>query len=157
MPAAEIAAAVTGIRSALDITKAMIGLRDAEAFRAKSIELQTVILESLDKAIEARESYAAQLDQIRALEAEVARLKAWDAEKQRYELKAVGQGAFAYVLKPEERGTEPPHWLCPNCFHEGKKSFFQTAMKMELRRLIFNCVGCKAAIACTQDVSKWPT
>jgi hypothetical protein len=54
MPVAEIAAAVTGVRSALDITKAMVGLRDAEAFRAKSIELQTVVLEALDKAIEAR-------------------------------------------------------------------------------------------------------
>jgi hypothetical protein len=54
MPAAEIAAAITGIRSALDVTKAMIGLRDAETFRAKSIELQGLILESLDKAIEAQ-------------------------------------------------------------------------------------------------------
>lgn len=32
MPVAEMAAAVTGIRAALDITKAMVGLRDAEAF-----------------------------------------------------------------------------------------------------------------------------
>jgi len=35
MPVAEIAAAITGIRSAFDITKAMADLRDAEAFRAK--------------------------------------------------------------------------------------------------------------------------
>ena len=74
----------------------MVGLRDAEAFRTKSIELQSVILESLNKAIEARESYATQLDRVRALEAELARLKAWDAEKEQYELKAIGQGAVAY-------------------------------------------------------------
>jgi hypothetical protein len=123
MPVAEIAAAVTGIRSALDIAKAMVGLRDAETFRSKSIELQTVILESLDKAIEARESYAAQLDQIRALEAEVARLKEWNAEKQNYELKGIGSGSVAYMLKPETRGSEPPHWLCPTCFAQGKKRF----------------------------------
>jgi hypothetical protein len=64
MPAAEIAAAVT-VRSALEIAKAMVGLRDAEAFRAKSIELQTVILESLDKAIEARCVLAASSQQAR--------------------------------------------------------------------------------------------
>jgi hypothetical protein len=34
MPAAEIAAVITGIRSALDVTNAMVGLRHAEAFRA---------------------------------------------------------------------------------------------------------------------------
>jgi hypothetical protein len=60
MPAAEITAALTGIRSALDITKAMINLRDAEAFRSKSIELQGVMLETLEKAIAAREAQTEQ-------------------------------------------------------------------------------------------------
>lgn len=50
MAAGEIAAAVTGIRAPLDITKAMVGLRDAETFRAKSIELQGVVLEAFNKA-----------------------------------------------------------------------------------------------------------
>ena len=156
MPVAEIAAAVTGIRSALDITKAMVGLRDAEAFRAKSIELQSVVLEALDKAIEARESYAAQADRIRALEAEVAQLKAWDAEKQHYELKSLGTGAMAYVLKPEARGTETPHWLCPNCFQQGKKSFFQSDGTTVMRRLILACANCKTTIAATHNLSEWP-
>jgi hypothetical protein len=81
MPAAEITAALTGIRSALDITKAMINLRDAEAFRSKSIELQGVVLETLEKAIAAREAQTEQSDRIRALEAEGTNLKNWDAEK----------------------------------------------------------------------------
>ena len=125
MPAAEIAAAVTGIRSALDIAKAMVGLRDAEAFRAKSIELQTVILESLDKAIQAREAYSAQLDQVRTLETELADLKAWGTEKENYELKRNWAGGVAYMLKPDARGAEPPHWLCPQCYMKGKKGFLQ--------------------------------
>jgi hypothetical protein len=156
MPAAEIAAAITGIRSALDVTKAMIGLRDAEAFRAKSLELQGLILESLDKAIEAREAYAAQLDEIRALKAEIAKFEAWDTEEKRYELKSVGTGATVYVLKPDERGTEPPHWLCTNCFVQRKKSFFQSTREIEKGHLIFRCIGCKSAIAINQNVSEWP-
>jgi hypothetical protein len=125
MPVAEIAAGITILRATLDIAKAMVGLRDAEAFRAKSIELQETILRALDKGIQAREAYSAQLDRIRALEAEVADLKTWDAEKEKYELKAIGMGCVAYMLKPEARGTEPPHWLCPNCYAQGKKSFIQ--------------------------------
>jgi hypothetical protein len=54
MPVAEIAAGITSLRAALDITKAMIGLRDAEAFRTESIQLQGVVLEALEKSIEAR-------------------------------------------------------------------------------------------------------
>ena len=62
MVAAEISAAITSLRTTLDIAKMMVGLRDAEAFRAKSIELQETILQALNSGIEAREAYAKQLD-----------------------------------------------------------------------------------------------
>jgi hypothetical protein len=123
MPAAEIAAAVTGLRSALDITKAMIGLRDAEAFRAKSIELQGIILETMGQAIEARETYATQVDRIRTLEAEVTDLKAWGGKKDKYELKPNYTGAVAYMLKPDARDAEPPHWLAEIAMRTARKAF----------------------------------
>ena len=154
MAAGEIAAAVTGIRAALDITKAMVGLRDAEAFRAKSIELQAVVLDAFEKAIEARETYATQADRIRAVEAEVTDLKTWNAEKQRYELKTVGHGAVAYMLKPEARGTETPHWLCPNCFAKGQKAFFQPDGRKVGRDSIYLCAGCKSQMIVTYS-AKW--
>jgi hypothetical protein len=144
--AAEVFAAVTSLRSALDVTKAMIGLRDAEAFRSKSIELQNLILEALEKGIEAREAYAAQLDRVRALEAEVANLKEWDTEKSHYELKIVGiAGSLAYMLNRHMRGTGPPHWLCPDCFAQRKKAFFQGQRTRGPYR-VHVCAGCKSEI-----------
>lgn len=115
----------------------MVGLRDAETFRAKSIEMQQTIINALESGIAAREAQGAQLDRIRALEAEVARLRAWDAEKRRYELKRVGQGTVAYVLKPEARGAEPPHWLCPDCLRERTEVVFPThgSRRIPLRRM----------------------
>lgn len=151
MAAAEIAAAVTGIRAALDITKAMIGLRDAEAFRAKSIELQAVVLDAFDKAIEAREAHSAQADRIRALETEVANLKGWDAERQKYELKRVAWNNVAYMLKKDERGTEPPHWLCPNCFAKDEKTFLVGAGEQKGRSWVYKCFRCKAEQAMDGD------
>jgi hypothetical protein len=148
MPVAEIAAAITSFRASLDIAKAMIGLRDDELFRAKSIELQSAIADALEKSIAARESYAAQLDRVHALEAKVTSLEAWDAEKQNYELKKVGDGAVAYMLKPEARGSEPAHWLCPNCFAQGKKSFLNPTGKSAGRGYIYKCSSCKAEPAC---------
>lgn len=144
MALAEISAALTSLRAAFDLSKAMIGLRDAEAFRSKSIELQSIVLEALEKSIQARESYAAQADRIRALETEVTQLKNWDAEKANYELKNVGWGAVAYMLKPDKRNSEPPHWLCPTCFSKGQKSFLSFTGASVGRRNIYKCTGCGA-------------
>jgi hypothetical protein len=158
MPVAEISAAISSLNATLNIAKAMIGLRDAEAFRAKSIEMQQTIMDALDNGIAAREAYTKQLDRVGALEAEVANLKAWDAEKQRYELKGIGgQGALAYVLKPAARGSETPHWLCPNCFAQGKKSYLQNAGEMQGRVWVYKCVACKAAVGATANPTVWPT
>jgi hypothetical protein len=139
MPAAEIAAAITSVRTMFDLAKAAIGLRDAETFRTRSVELNGLILQALEKAIEAREAESSQLERIRALEAEVARLKAWDAEKEKYELKDVGHFCVAYMLKPNARGTEPPHWLCPNCYAQGKKSFVQPSGARSGRDMLYKC------------------
>jgi hypothetical protein len=57
----------------------------------------------------------------RALEAEMAGLKAWDAEKQNYELKSIGPGSVAYMMKPDKRGSEAPHWLCPIAARKARK------------------------------------
>jgi hypothetical protein len=149
MPAAEISAAITSFRASLDIVKAMIGLRDAELMRSKSIDLQSAILEALDKAIEAREAQTAQFDRIRALEAEVVSLKAWDGEKERYELKPIGNGAVAYMLKRQARGSEPPHWLCPTCFNNGKKSMLQPLLGNS------QCATCNSKVSAGRDNPRW--
>ena len=55
----------------------------------------------------------------------VMKRKHWAAEQERYTLHAVDSGAFAYALKPGVEATEPPHWLCPQCFHQQRKSILQ--------------------------------
>jgi hypothetical protein len=131
-----------------------LGLRDAEAFRAKSIEIQETVLRALDSGIEAREAYSKQLDAIRTLETEVAGLKAWDAEKQRYELKTIGYGPVAYMPKPAARGSEPPHWLCPNCYAKGEKAFFQPTGDRKGRESVYVCARCKGTVA-VAGAPKW--
>src|SRR5437660_1565624 len=108
-----IAGAVSALKGAADITKAMVGLHDARAIQAKVWELNNRVLEAQSSTFAAQDERSAHIERIRALEAEVADLKAWGAEKQNYELKEVYAGAFAYALKPETRRAEPAHWLCP--------------------------------------------
>jgi hypothetical protein len=54
---AEIGMGLTSLNAALNIVKAMIGLRDAEAFRTKAIELQGVIAQALGEVIQSREAH----------------------------------------------------------------------------------------------------
>lgn len=143
MPAAEIGAAITSFRMSIDIAKAMIGLRDDELFRRKSLELQSAIADALEKSIAARESYATQLERVDALETEIANLKAWDAEKKKYELKPNFGGGVAYMLKSEARGAEPPHWLCPQCYSNGKKGFLMPADHSGGIHKTYRCLECK--------------
>jgi hypothetical protein len=99
-------------------------------------------------AVEAREAYSAQLERIRELEAEILRLKDWSVEKQCYELRSVGAGSVAYMLKPDNRGTRPPYWLCPTCFERGKKEFLAPTGATLPRGQMYKCTGCGGQPVC---------
>jgi hypothetical protein len=71
MVVAEISAGLTSLQAALGIVKAMANLRDVAAFQSQAIELQQIVLDAMNEAIEAREAHSTQVDRIRALEAEV--------------------------------------------------------------------------------------
>jgi hypothetical protein len=151
-----LAAALASLNAAKDIAQAMIGLRDAAAFQGKLIEFQGKIIEANNAAFAAQEERSALLEQIRALEKEVADLKAWETEKQRYQMEEVWPGATAYVLKKEAQGTEPIHWLCVRCYHEGKKGVLQLGTKTadQAGRLKgWECSVCKSNIFVRYDIS----
>jgi hypothetical protein len=51
------------------------------------------------------------------------------------------------MLKPSERGSKPPHWLCANCYEDRKKSIFQWTPKTAMARRLYECPACKNTIA----------
>src|SRR6185503_8980883 len=95
--ATDIAAAVGSLRQALDIVRAMRDISDATERNSKILDLQRVIMEAQTSAIDAREAHSAQVDEIDALKKEIAHLKAWGTERENYELKAIDEGALAYM------------------------------------------------------------
>jgi hypothetical protein len=62
---------------------------------------------------------------VRELEALVAELEVWNAEKQRYERREIASGRFVYALRPAEQGTEPPQMICLDCYGQGRKSILR--------------------------------
>jgi hypothetical protein len=139
----EIAALAGSLKTAGDMAKAMVGLRDAQVFQSKAIELQSAILGAQSDAMAAMMAHSDLIERVHALEAEVARLETWESEKQRYELKEHGsRGAMAYALK---EGVEPPaptHSICPDCYEQRKKSILQPVKHFVGRAESLECNVC---------------
>jgi hypothetical protein len=147
---AMISGAMSALKAVGDSAKAMIAIHDAGVLRAKVVELNTQIATAQASALAALSDQFALLEHIHDLEKQVTEFEAWETEKQRYELKDLDSGPTAYVLKPEARGSETPHWLCAACYQQRKKSILQpfviTVVLPGRHGRIWVCPACSAKI-----------
>jgi hypothetical protein len=147
-----ISGAVSALKAAGDAAKIMIASHDISVMREKAIELQTQILAAQQSALAAQSDQFTLLDRVRELEKQITELEAWDAEKQRYELKEIWSGATAYSLKEDTGGTEPPHWICAACYQSGKRQILQPTKILDRLRN-WTCPACKSSIPVRYDIS----
>jgi hypothetical protein len=127
------------LNAAVNITKAMIDLRDWSKVQVKVIELQRAILEAQAGMLAANEERSALIQQVRDLEKEMTDLKAWEAEKQNYKIFTVPNSPIlVYAPKDTVEGTEASHYLCPNCYTDNKKSLLQTETRYPVVHM-FSC------------------
>lgn len=117
-----IVAALGGVKGAIDLVRGISATIDA----AQIAEIKLGLLDRLGEAqvslADAREQEQLARERIRALEAENAQLREWDANVEDYELADTGLGALAYIPKGADRSPQSGHWHCPNCFANRKKS-----------------------------------
>ena len=147
----EIGLGIKALKTAFDIAKEAKDLTDTTAMRSKIIEMQSLIMDAQASAIDAREGHATQVERIRQLEEEVADLKAWGREKSRYEMKRPWAGATVYALKESESAGEPQHWLCANCYTQGKKSFLNTVGSVGTDYM-WKCPNCTVSFPLRYDL-----
>jgi hypothetical protein len=143
---ASISAAVSSLKTAADIAKAILDLKTSAEIQGRVIELQTLIVTAQASAISAQSDQFTLLQRVNELEAKLARLEAWEAEKSRYQLTDYGGGTFAYALKIEARAGEPDHRICAHCYQHGKKSILQFEGTSEGQDY-YNCPNCKIRFA----------
>jgi hypothetical protein len=152
MVLAEIVSGLSGIKTALDILKGLKKSGASSGILAEIADLQSALIEVQQGIMAANQTHAADVERIRDLEEEVARLKAWDGEKGRYELKAVYAGATVYARKPDNTEAEPPHWLCANCYQDRKKSFLQVTRRVGGEHL-WECPNCNEKLVLDDSIS----
>jgi len=79
-----ISAAITGLKTAAEIVKAMKGLQDQADIQTKVKELQSAILDAQTSTLAAQSDQFTMIQRLRELEAEVRKVRAWEETKQRY-------------------------------------------------------------------------
>ena len=106
----ELVAATTGLRAVSDMVVGLQNLKTTADVHAKAIELNQKILTVQQELFAAHMKETALVDEVRDLKGQIARMKDWDAEKQRYELAAPFSGCMVYALKKSasRRATARP-------------------------------------------------
>lgn len=118
---ATIFSALSGLSN---LGKAIAEATDASQRRAQLIEFQDAIINANTMIASVQQQNLSLLREKDDLEKQIVQLKNWDAEKQRYALVSIFEGTASVIaMKESISNGEPPHWLCPNCFQSGKKSF----------------------------------
>ena len=145
-----ITALLGTFKSIKDVAESMVALRDKHLITEKVAEINSKIIDAQQGifAVNAERSELVQM--VSALEKEIADLKAWNIEKERYQLVALASNVMAYQLKPTESGIEPTHLLCANCFTDGKKSFLNQNVHATSID-IFKCNRCGNELRADKD------
>lgn len=145
MDMALIQGTITGLKTAADIAKSLMELKSISDVQAKVIELQSAILFAQSSALSANADQAAMVDEIRQLKEEVAHVKAWETQKQRYKLYSPWEGSVVYALRQSVSNSEPPHWICTSCYENGRKSILNQIKGKDGWNLV-TCPVCKSQI-----------
>ncbi len=130
---------ISGLKTAGDIAKGLMDLKTAAEVRSKVIELQSVILSAQSSAMDANAKQSVLVDTIRDFKEEIARMKAWGHQKQRYKLITPWDGTLVYSLKESMKESEPPHWICTNCYESGVRSILQERKNLKIGRPEYFC------------------
>ena len=136
---------VSGLKLASDIAKSFLELKSLTDVQGKVIELQSAILSAQSSALAANSDQAAMVEQIRTLKEEIASVKAWETQKQRYKLANPWSGAVVYSLKESMANGEPAHWICTSCYENGRKSILNP-IKSKDGDFLLVCPVCKSQI-----------
>lgn len=140
----EIAAGLSSLKAASDIIKGLNAANTQAAINDVKISLQERIFEARDALSAAQDAQSVSLQRIRDLEKEVATLKAWDADKERYKLTELRPGVVCCALKEGMEKGEPSHRLCASCYNGGHKSFLADETWHPGRAHVLVCHDCGA-------------
>lgn len=153
MDIASISAALSGLKSAFELTKTAVAARDQSKLAEAKQVLDERIFDVTNAALQLQEKLSAARDEIDALKddkrkisARVAELEQGQSERAKYRLHELSEGVFVLAYNggstPDEI-TDPAHYLCQSCMdNASKKEVLQTHKGNG--KIFLHCNACKA-------------
>jgi len=135
---AEIFAGITAFKEMMELARALKDIDNA-------VSRGNVVIALQEKIFAGNAMYSELVQRKDELEREIVSLKDWEAEKARYELVELYEGALAYAVKEAMRGGEPFHYICPACYQQRKKSILQGAT-WHLGEHSLTCPACELKV-----------
>ena len=152
----EAMAAYQGLKTGFDLLQGLNAAAKGAAINDVKFKLGQHILDAQAALTAANSAQADAAETIRQLEQEIVRLKQWEGEKERYELKRYNPGSLAYSLKPDMAQGEPPHRLCANCYQQGKKAILQATHRTPGRYREHICPSCQSTFEMGEETESGP-
>ena len=137
---AEIAAAVTSAKTALDIAKAAHGLTNYNELIAAVSEVNAKLVQATAVALASLEKQTSLTSEIAELKEKLRETENWESQMKRYKLHEFPTKALAYAMQRGMEEGEPIHYLCTSCIDKKQKSTLQPHGRF------LNCPVCKTHI-----------
>lgn len=139
-------AAAGGLKTAGELVAGIVKAKNQSDVTAKAIELQSVIIGLQSAIFDTRDVLSSLQEENRQLKESAMRREHFSSDMTRYALTPIRPGSVAYALKQSMSNGEPPHYVCANCYQNGKKVMLTCGESKE-RWFAFMCPLCKVAIA----------
>lgn len=149
MPAVDFFKAIGLVGDIAKTAKSLSAAREEFKVNEVAIHLQGIVLDLQSEIMMMQSNYQEVLRSREDLEKKLAEHEGWEKDRQKYELKFVGNATFVYALKLEHELCQQKHWLCTNCYERRQKSILQ---RVEKGMPGMECPNCKMNI----KPNEWP-
>lgn len=130
----------------VNLATSLIGETDTAKRNAQLIDFQKAIIQLQSLIATVQADNAALVRQKGDLEKQLESMKAWETEKQRYVLARPYHGVTVYALKKSMSNGQAAHYICANCYQDGRPSILQTSQTKEgMWAVICQRPACKAS------------
>jgi hypothetical protein len=141
----EFALFLQGVKGTLDVAKGLKSAYDQHTIVQAQSEIIEKLLALQMDALSLQEKHSALIHEKEELEKKVLEAQKWSETESQYELKQVVPGKIVRSYKKPSESTDPPHWLCPNCWEDKKKSVLQGHLNMG-DAWDFSCLRCRFTV-----------
>ena len=125
-----------------DLIKGVSSLSSDAVIKEKTSEIFGIIVDLQEYIFSMQSKYSELVKSKNDLEKKLIKLKKWEKTKSQYQLKEIARGTFVYSYKKSDEHSDPHHWLCTNCYEEGKKSILQISTS----KFCYICPKCETKI-----------